>query len=170
MIELLKKLALALLPVPIKGETEPDALYEWRRTVALIIMLLGGTQILFVLYAVGSLAITGVIGNGFALASDVQTLTSWAQETRIAQVERTIKEDRTLQCQAITEGNRSSMDYAYGRLQNDIDAYILATVSKQLPSGRMPRVPECTELIPASASSGPVVAPTPAPTTRAAAH
>lgn len=162
MIEILKKLALALLPVPVKGETEPEPLYEWRRNVALFVMLLGATQMFFVLYAIGSLAWPGVVGNGFALASDVQTLTQWAQETRIGQVERTIKEDRTLQCEAIMEQNRSAMDYAYNRLQNDMDAYVAATATKILPSGRLPRVPECSELLP-MASSAEVIAPTPAP-------
>lgn len=162
MIEILKKLALALLPVPVKGETEPEALYEWRRNVALFVMLLGATQMFFVLYAVGSLAWPGVVGNGFALASDVQTLTQWAQETRIAQVERTIKEDRTLQCQAIMEGNLNAMKYSFDKLQNDIDAYVEATTTAKLPGGRAPRVPECSELLP-MATSAAVLAPTPSP-------
>jgi hypothetical protein len=144
--ELLRRTAFFLLPVPEHDSQEPDELFKWRQAVAVAIIFEGAILVAFILSAVGYLSFAGI--SGFALSADLSPLLKQGVESRIAA-------DRTLQCRAIMEGNQASMNYSYGRLQEDIDAYV--RVSRVLP-----RIPDCAELIP-TGSEG-VIAPTPRPT------
>lgn len=149
----LRNLALFLLPVPEHGSSESDAVFRWRQSVALAIVVLAGVEVMFILLALGYLSFMGL--NGFASVADIQPLVKQGMETRITQIETRITADRTLQCQAIMQGNQAAMNYSYFRLQEDVDAYKSA-------SSYSPRIPGCDELIP-SVSIG-INAPTPIPT------
>jgi hypothetical protein len=144
--EVIRNFAFFLLPIPDHNNPEPDAILRWRQAVAVAIMVQGAILMAFIFSAVGYLSFVGI--SGFALSADIAPLIKQGIENRIAA-------DRTLQCRAIMEGNQASMNYAYQRLQEDIDASI-----KQV--GFAVRVPGCEELIP-TGSEG-VIAPTPRPT------
>lgn len=157
--EFLKNLAMALLPVPVKGETEDATIFRWRQSVAIAIIILGAVMIVFIVAAIGWLSFGGQGISGFAFASDVQVLIEQGKATRIVQIESAITQDRTLQCQAIMEGNQSAMNYSYFHLQGDVDQYT------SIPPHIVPRIPTCDELIPAASG---VRAPTPTPSAGAA--
>ena len=155
--EFFKGMARALLSMPVKGATEEQAIYEWRQRVAYSIVILGGVMFLYIIATLGYLSWGGQGISGFALASDVKILFEQGQINAARGIESDIKSDRTLQCQAITERNQSSMDFAYRRLQFDLDAAIVNGKAS-------PRIPECRELIPEVPMAPPAeITPTPVP-------
>lgn len=163
MIQFFKNLAMALLSMPVKGATEEQAIYEWRQRVAVSIVVLGGVMFLYIVATLGYLSFGGQGISGFALASDVRILFEQGQMNAARGIESDIKSDRTLQCNAIMEGNGYSMDFAYRHLQVDLDAAIVNGKAS-------PRIPECRELIPeAPMAPGPAVTPTPVPSPAAKA-
>lgn len=159
--EFLKWLAMALLSLPSKESTESEAVYQWRRNVALSIIVLGGVMVIFIVAAFGYF--TGAGFGGFAMASDVQALLHNQAANSVRQIENDIRDDRKLQCEAIMEDNMEAKDYAFRRLQTDTDSYFVAM---KFPA----RVPDCLELIPAAPSKIETPpTPMPSPAARAAA-
>lgn len=145
MWEALRNFAFFVLPVPQRGNEEPEAIFKWRMRVALVLICLGGIELVFILVALGQLSFFNI--GGFAMAADLMPL-------RLKQLENSIATDRTLQCQGMMEGNQRSMDFALRKLQDDIDEYSgLVRAS--------PRIPGCEELIPSGAIG--INPPTPRP-------
>lgn len=131
--DLVKDLGAALIP---PEDPHDPAIYRWRATVAIAIVILAGVMLMNILLTWGMLP---VLFSGFALASDVAELKTQQVEIRASQIETQILDARERQCHAIKEGNEEAQRFALVRLQEKLALYRQVTRADY-------RLPGCDEL------------------------
>lgn len=131
--DLIRDVGKALIP---PEDPHDPAIYRWRATVAITIVLLAGVMLMNILLTWGMLP---VLFSGFALASDVTELKTQQVEIRAAQIEGQILDARERQCHAIKEGNQEAQRFALVRVQEKLALYRQVTKAEY-------RLPGCDEL------------------------